>query len=407
MKTLPNIIYAVFALFAFACFALVPQARAICQQGCSDSFDQNTFLGDDALIHVTNGVSNTAVGFEALLSNTEGYYNTGIGAFALQFTTTGGENTAIGYGALAYNSTGLNNTAVGGRALQVNTTGSANTANGRYALLSNKTGQLNTATGADALMSNTIGSQNTAVGKAALKENTSADNNTAVGFNALRTNRVGRGNVALGFEAGFNLNTSDNIDIANRGVAGDVGTIRIGTTGTQTNAYVAGISGATVPTGVAVIVDADGHLGTTTSSARFKENIKPMDKASEAILSLNPVTFHYKKDLDPKSVTQFGLVAEQVEKVNPDLVARDEQGKPYTVRYDAVNAMLLNEFLKEHHKVQALEATIAQQQSINAEQQKEIQALTVSVQEQASQIRKVSAQLELSEAALHTVVNNE
>jgi hypothetical protein len=164
----------------------------------------------------------------------------------------------------------------------------------------------------------------------------------------------------LGSNAGFNLTTgNNNIDIGNTGVAGEARTIRIGTTGAQTNAYVAGISGATVPTGIPVIVDTTGHLGTTTSSARFKEAIKPMDGTSEAILALKPVTFRYKPQLDPEGNPQFGLVAEQVEKVNPDLVARDEQGKPYTVRYDAVNAMLLNEFLKEHQKVQKLEAALA------------------------------------------------
>src|SRR5262249_27242135 len=155
---------------------------------------------------------------------------------------------------------------------------------------------------------------------------------------------------------------------------------------------IAGISGATVPTGVPVIVDTTGHLGTMTSSARFKEKIKPMDKASEAILSLKPVTFRYKKELDPARIAQFGLVAEDVEKINPDLVARDEQGKPFTVRYDEINAMLLNEFLKEHRIVQEQQATItrlksagAKHEAMIARQQKQIEALTASVQ-------KVSAQ---------------
>src|SRR5215471_13706465 len=138
-------------------------------------------------------------------------------------------------------------------------------------------------------------------------------------------------------------------------------TIRIGTRGTQKATFIAGIGGATVPTGIAVLVDGNGRLGTITSSARFKDAIKPMDKMSEAILSLKPVTFRYKRDLDPDGIPQFGLVAEEVEEVNPDLVARDELGKPYSVRYDAVNAMLLNEFIKEHRRVQELEATVAQQ----------------------------------------------
>src|SRR5947199_186032 len=199
-------------------------------------------------------------------------------------------------------------------------------------------------------------------------------------------------NTVLGEDAGFNITGSKNIDIGNDGVAGESATIRIGATGSQTNTYVAGISGVTVSGGIGVIVDSSGHLGTITSSARYKEAIKPMDKASEAILALQPVTFRYKHDLDPDGIPQFGLVAEQVEKVNPDLVARDEQGKAYTVRYEAVNAMLLNEFLKEHRKVEQqrkdFEAALAQQQ-------KQIEALTAVVQ-------RVSAQLELSKAERQT-----
>ena len=156
-----------------------------------------------------------------------------------------------------------------------------------------------------------------------------------------------------------------------------------------------------------VIVSADGQLGTIVSSERFKKDIATMEKAIEAILALKPVTFRYKQELDPKGIPQFGLVAEQVEKVNPDLVARDEQGKAYTVRYDAVNAMLLNEFLKEHQTVQELksiaakqEATIAELKSTIAQQQKGIEVLTAG-------LRKVSAQLELNESAPQMVLNNQ
>ncbi len=189
------------------------------------------------------------------------------------------------------------------------------------------------------------------------------------------------------------------IDIGNRGAVAEAITIRIGRVGTQTATYVAGISGATVTDGIGVVVGADGHLGTVVSSERFKEAIKPMDKASEAILALKPVTFRYKKQLDPKGIPQFGLVAEEVEKVNPDLVARDDQGKPYTVRYEAVNAMLLNEFLKEHRKVELQDRTAQ-------EQQKEIDGLKAELKEQKALIQKVSAQLEVSKPALQTVVNN-
>src|SRR5438874_2500700 len=340
-----------------AYFALSPQARAVCQEGCLTN--QNTVLGDDALLNNTGSV-NTAIGFQALNQN-----------------TTGNGNTAIGIDALYSNTTGFNNTANGESALYSNTTGHSNTANGVFALIINTTGEDNTATGFSALYSNTTGR-----------------NNTADGQNAMRNNTSGSFNVALGDHAGFNLTTgSNNIEIGNRGVAGEASTIRIGKQETQTVTYIAGISGATVPTGVAVIVDSSGHLGTTTCSARFKEAIQPMDKASEAILALKPVTFRYKKELDPEGIPQFGLVAEEVEKVNADLVAHDADGKAYTVRYEAVNAMLLNEFLKEHRKVQKLEAALAQQE-------KKIEALAAGSQ-------KVSARLETSETAGQIVVSNQ
>ncbi len=189
-------------------------------------------------------------------------------------------------------------------------------------------------------------------------------------------------------------------------MAGDANTIRIGKVGTQTATFIAGISGVTVASAVGVVIDLNGHLGTLTSSARFKEAIKPMDEASEAILALQPVTFRYKPELDPEGIPQFGLVAEQVEKVDPDLVARDAKGKVYTVRYEAVNAMLLNEFLKEHRTVQELKSTVAKQEATAAEQQKEIKALTATLKEQAVQIQKVGAQLEVGKPAPQTVLNN-
>jgi len=341
-----------------ACFALSPQARAVCQQGC-DIPSGNTFLGDDALVNDTTGFDNTAVGGQALDSNTTGTYNTANGADALFY----------------------------------NTTGHFNTANGAFALFGNLAGRKNTANGAFALTLNISGDSNTANGSTALANNTSGSLNTADGVNALLNNTTGRNNIALGHNAGSNLITgSFNINIGNSGVADESNTIRIGTTGTHANTYMAGISGATVPTGIAVIVDGGGHLGTTTSSARFKEAIKPMDKASETLFSLKPVTFRYKHELDPEGIPQFGLVAEEVEKVNPDLVARDEQGKPYTVRYEAVNAMLLNEFLKEHQTVQ--------------EQQKEIDALKAELEEQRSLIHKVSTRLEKSNPLPRTIASN-
>ena len=378
-----------FLLIPLAYFAFAPQARATCQEGCFTN--GNTALGDDALVNNT-GTDNTAVGFNALINNTFNSYNTAIGASTLSSNTSGGNNTAIGFNALFFNTTGSVNTAIGNGALWFNTTGFENTATGVNALQGNTSGINNTANGFYALNRNSTGHGNTATGFLALLSNTSSDN-TADGQNALRRNTTGSNNIALGSNAGFNLTRgSNNIDIFDRGVAGEANTIRIGTAGTQNATFIAGISGATVPTGVAVIVDASGHLGTTTSSARYKEAIKPMDKVSEAILALKPVTFRYKHALDPQGIPQFGLVAEDVEKVNPDLVARDDQGKPYTVRYEAVNAMLLNEFLKEHRTVQEQGATIARLE-------KQIEALTAGLQ-------KVSAQLELNQRAPKTVSNN-
>jgi hypothetical protein len=211
----------------------------------------------------------------------------------------------------------------------------------------------------------------------------------------------------VGSNAGVNLTTGrNNIDIGNGGVAGESAKIRIGTLGTQNATFIAGISGVTV-TGVGVVVSSSGQLGVAASSARFKQEIKPMDKASEAILALKPVTFRYKKELDPEGIPQFGLVAEDVEKVSPDLVVRDKNGEIYTVRYDQVNAMLLNEFLKEHrkgeqqdHKIQEQDATIAQLKS-------GMEALTATVKEQAGQIQKVGALLEASRPAPHVAENNQ
>ena len=229
-----------------------------------------------------------------------------------------------------------------------------------------------------------------AAGRTALWVNTSGTNNTAVGDQALRSNTTGSNNIAVGLGACASLTVgSNNIDIGHSGVAPESDTIRIGTANTQTNTFIAGISGAIVPMGVGVIVDGRGHLGTTTSSARYKENIQAMDTASEAIHSLKPVTFRYKRQLDPDGIPQFGLVAEEVEKVNPDLVARDEQGKPYSVRYEAVNAMLLNEFLKEHKKVEKLEAALM--------------AVNKRLEEQEAKVQKVDASLELNSTERQTV----
>ena len=285
-----------------------------------------------------------------------------------------------------------NNTAEGTQALQSLVSGALdNTGLGFQALFHATDSIENTATGSKALF-NSIGDFNVAIGYQAALGNTLGDSNTAVGFQALKKNTTGDNNIAVGNGAGSNLTIGDdNIDIGNAGVTGETETIRIGAAGLQRKAFIIGISGVAV-TGPSVVVNTSGQLGVLPSSERFKEQIKPMDKASEAILSLKPVTFYYKKAIDSNRTAQFGLVAEDVEKVNADLVTRDSDGKVYTVRYEAVNAMLLNEFLKEHQRVQELEANAARQQ-------KQIEAL-------AAGLQKVSAQIELRKPAPQTVLNN-
>jgi hypothetical protein len=283
---------------ALAWSALSPTARAVMPPPDGGNPNGNTAEGDGALLNLTTGIGNTATGSRALSGNTTGDSNTANGSVALVRNTSGSQNTATGRDALFNNTTGGLNTASGNGALANNSTAFNNTASGAFALFSNTTGSTNTATGRDALGNNTIGSNN----------------------------------IALGFAAGENLTTgSNNIDIGALGMAAEANTIRIGKSGTQKKTFIAGIRGVTVASGVGVIVGTSGQLGTVVSSARFKEAIKPMDKSSEAILALKPVTFRYKEELDPDRIPQFGLVAEEVDKVNPNLVARDEDGKVMTV----------------------------------------------------------------------------
>jgi len=280
-----------------------------------------------------------------------------------------GGNTAEGHNALlSLTIEGLFNTAVGFHSLTANTTGTSNTASGAGTLTSNTTGDHNTADGFGALASNTIGERNTASGFGALGRNTTGSRNVAIGFGAGEDVTTGSGNVYIG--AGM------------RGVAGE-----------NNACYIASIDRHTSPSGVAVLIDSNNKLGTITSSRRYKEDITPMNNTSEALFSLKPVTFRYKKELDPQAIQQWGLVAEDVQRVNPALVALDKEGKPYSVRYDQVNSMLLNEFLKEHRTVQ--------------NQQKEIDALKAELREQKALIQKVSAQLEVSKAAPRTALNNQ
>jgi hypothetical protein len=341
-------------------------ANAQCQQICDSS---NVGFGVNILVNNV-GTGNTAIGDGVLFRNTIGTYN-----------------TAIGYAALTDNTTGSDNTVTGAYALLLNTSGGDNTATGAFALYNNTTGSDNTASGVNALFSNSTGGSNIAIGRNALLSNTTGSSNTALGDRALAANTTGESNTTVGASAGSNLTTgSNNIDIGNKGVAGEANTIRIGKSGTQSATFIAGIGGAIVPGGVGVIIGTNGKLGTVVSSARFKDAIQPIDKASEAILGLKPVTFRYKHELDPEGIPQFGLVAEDVQKINPDLVARDEQGKPYSVRYEMINAMLLNEFLKEHRKVETLEAKLAKLEAI---------------------VEKVSAHLELSKSESQTVLKNQ
>jgi hypothetical protein len=346
----------------------------------------NTAEGQQALVGLTTGTYNTAVGFLALGSNTTANFNTGLGAGAL-LTNTADNNTAIGAGALLSNTDGDRNNACGAFALFNNTTGEANNAIGYDALFHNQTGFQNNAHGDFALFSNFEGHFNTAMGGNALVNNT-GNNNTAIGFNALQNSRIGSNNIAIGFDAGSNIR-----------VASD--TICIGATGVDVTdgCYIGHVfEEALDPDHLAMAIDVNGKVGTPGSSRRFKEDIKSMDKASDVILALKPVTFHYKNDA--KHCPRFGLIAEQVAEIDPSLVAFDKEGKPYSVRYDQVNAMLLNEFLKEHKRVQQLEADLLKQRNdFNA-------ALAELKKETEVKIQKATAEIELNKTPSRTVVKD-
>jgi hypothetical protein len=361
----------------------------------------NTAVGTAALLFNTIGEGNTATGAFALYSNTEGDFNTANGEFTLYSNTIGERNTAIGDSALYSNIEGSRNTAIGNTALLNNSAGNENTAIGAGALHTNNA-DANTAVGADALTGNTSGSENTATGAAALSDNTSGSGNTAFGFHALGSNTQAFGNTAVGDLAlGGNTTGGGNVALGvNAGVNQTTGTFNVyigagvmGTAGESNACYIRSIFGQTAASGVQVFVNADNKLGTMTSSQRFKKDIKPMAVASEALFELKPVTFRYKKEIDPTETPQLGLVAEEVENVNPDLVVRDKEGKPYSVRYDQVNAMLLNEFLKEHKKVEKLESTVA--------------SLAATVREQAGQIEKINTQIQMSKATPNLVLNTQ
>ena len=313
----------------------------------------NSAYGDNALVSNASGSHNTAVGLDALASNVQPSDNTAIGAYALQNNTSGTWNTAVGFESLSFNTNGSSNAALGYDALADNRSGNNNTAAGMQALMHNTTGANNTATGTAALVDNVDSWDNTADGESALSGvTTGGGENTAVGAFAAYTITTGSGNIAIGVDAGDQISTgNNNIDIGNTGFGNESDTIRIGTS--QTKAVMLGIYGMTIATGgTPVYVNPSGLLGTSTSSERFKQNIRKMGDTSDELLALHPVTFQYKPEIDPNGTPQYGLVAEQVAKVDPNLVVYDGKGQIYSVRYEAVNAMLLNEFLKEHKRVE-------------------------------------------------------
>jgi hypothetical protein len=363
----------------------------------------NSAVGVAALSSNTTGFQNSAFGNAALRDSTTGSYNSAFGMSALQSSTTGSNNSAFGSYALFNNSTGDNNSAVGLRALSENTTGSANSAFGNGALQANTAGEGNSAVGAVALWSNTTASYNSAFGNGALQANTTGDYNSAFGFaalfknttgpsnsafgvgalnsnttgggnsafgnGALQSSTTGGSNVAVGATAGSNLTSgSNNVYIANSGAATESGVIHIGTAGVHTATYVAGISGQTSASGVAVYVNPDGKLGTATSSRRYKEQIADMSAESDVLLKLRPVSFYYRPELDETHLRQYGLVAEEVAEVAPELVAYDEDGAPQTVRYHFVNAMLLNEVQKQRRLVEEQRRLAEDQRQENEEQ---------------------------------------
>jgi hypothetical protein len=389
-------------------FSLLPNAPAVVPAPDGGYPNFTTAEGQNALFSLTTGAANTAVGWFSLFSDTEASFNTAtgagtllfntadsntaFGAAALLFNTAGDDNTAVGTAALLNNTTGTVNTAVGAAALRNNTNGHFNTAVGQQALSANISGQENTAVGFVALANHPTGNFNTAVGTSALL-NTTAGQNTAIGAHALQTNDTGNSNTAVGNNALVSSTGSGNIALGQN--AG-------GSVTTASNVTCIGTSGANVDNSCfigriysnvqpivgtdpdSVTITSTGRLGRgNVSSRRYKHDIQPMDRASEALFSLKPVSFRYNKEYDATQTLAFGLIAEEVAKVYPDLVGRNSIGEPESVRYEQINAMLLNEFLKEHRKVQQLEATVA---------------------DLATELRKVSAQVNLTKPAMRIAV---
>ena len=440
----------VLLVLTFLCVALVqPILQAVVPAPDGGYPGGNTAEGQNALFSLMSGGYNTALGYLSLRSNTTGSFNTATGAGTL-FANTANQNTATGAGALFSNTTGAFNTANGAFALFNNAGGGSNTAVGNMALFNNTTGDSNTAVGESAMIVNATGRSNTAIGVSALRNNTTGNYNIAIGHDALPVNDA-TGNTAVGFRAAYgNTNGTSNTAVGygalvanstgaeNTGVG--AGALQGMTNGGSNTAVGAGTLQATVNAGCTAIgwhagatgsgigkiyiganidgpanelgvtrianiystpagngrqvfVTSDNVLGTQVSSRRYKDEIKPMAEASEAIFSLRPVSFRYKKNIDPVRCLSFGLVAEEVAQIDANLVTPDRNGDPETVRYEAVNAMLLNEFLKEHRKVQKLEAAL--------------EAVNARLKEQAAKIRKVSTQIDTNRVrARLTTTNN-
>jgi len=452
MKNRSKLLVAI--LPVLACFAFLPGAQAQLSpppDGCYPNF--TTAEGCDALSFLTTGAGNTALGWRSLFSTTDGSFNTGVGGGAL-LLNTGSSNTAVGAAALLLNTTASNSTAVGTDTL-VNNAADDNTATGAFALSANTTGGTletvagvfevgpNTAVGSHALERNVDGSANTAMGYNTLHSQVSGQvstgfpqfaANTAVGFEALANVTGSAGgenalNTAFGYQALFDFTDgTSNVAVgalAGTGLTSGIDNIYIGTgagaglANESNHTYIQNINTNLQDFSAGVIdyvtVDLDtGLLGHTAvvSSQRYKDDIKPLAKSSEALFALKPVSFRLKKEYNPKQPLGFGLVAEEVEKVNPDLVYRNNKGQAESVRYEMVNAMLLNEFLKEHKKVEEQETRISQLKSESAEREQTIGALkkgmgllTAQLKEQAAQIEKVSAQIAASRPAPRVVTN--
>jgi hypothetical protein len=415
---------------SFGVVITTPENTAVGDQAlASNAGESNTATGFQALFKNTVGNQNTASGAKVLSVNIDGTNNTAIGAFALS-SNVGGDPTnskgsysnAVGANSLSFNVDGAFNNAFGESALLFNLHASGNTAVGDIALTNNDSSGLgqasdNTAVGAEALLQNNDGNSNNAVGSFALSANVGDTNgngsfNNVIGVEAMASNVNGSGNVAVGDSAGLGVEGSFNIYIgfaAGPSMDGsqipEDETIRIGDS-FNFACFIGGISGVPV-SGDPVVVNGEGRLGVWPSSARFKDDIKPMDKASEAILALKPVTFRYKKEIDIKGTQHFGLGAEQVAQVSPALVILDTEGKPYSVRYDQVNAMLLNEFLKEHRKVEQQGQKIQEQEAAIAELKSGVETLAAAVKGQATQIQKVNAKISTSRPAPQLVRMNE